>query len=230
MDPGFGLTPVSASVQSPLSSPAFPVPPEMLHWEYFYASLGQVPVAGFDEAGRGPLAGPVVAAAVILPPEDCYPVALRDSKQLTPARREAAFEFLQDLPGSAIGVGIIGAEEIDRINILEATRKAMLYALNALPVLPAALLIDALFLPGTDIPQRSLVRGEEASVSIAAASIIAKVTRDRLMIEADRRYPAYGFARHKGYGTRLHLAALAEYGPTPIHRRSFRPVRECSLR
>jgi ribonuclease HII len=199
----------------------------MLQWEYLYASLGQVPVAGFDEAGRGPLAGPVVAAAVILPPESCYPVALRDSKQLTPARREAAFEFLQDLPGSAIGVGIVGPEEIDRINILKATRKAMFCALNDLPVTPAALLIDALFLPGTDIPQRSLIRGEEASVSIAAASIIAKVTRDRIMVEADRLYPAYGFARHKGYGTRLHLAALAERGPTPIHRRSFRPVREC---
>ena len=199
----------------------------MLRWEEYHASRGEVPVAGLDEAGRGPLAGPVVAAAVILPPEDCYPVALRDSKQLTPARREAAFEFLRGLPGSAIGVGIVEAEEIDRINILEATRKAMLAALAALPVAPAALLIDALFLPGTAIPQRGLVRGEAASVSIAAASIVAKVTRDRLMVEADRRYPAYGFARHKGYGTAEHISALAEHGPSPLHRRTFRPVREC---
>ncbi len=228
MDPALGVTPVSPSAEPPLSLPEFPVPPEMLHWEYLHASLGQVPVAGLDEAGRGPLAGPVVAAAVILPPEDCYPVVLRDSKKLTPARREAAFEFLRDLPGSAIGVGIVEAEEIDRINILEATRKAMLIALNALPITPAALLIDALRLPGTDIPQRGLVRGEQASVSIAAASIVAKVTRDRIMIEADRLHPAYGFARHKGYGTRRHLEALAEHGPSPIHRLSFRPVRECS--
>ncbi len=200
----------------------------MLRWEEYHASRGEVPVAGLDEAGRGPLAGPVVAAAVILPPEDCYPVALRDSKQLTPARREAAFEFLRGLPGSAIGVGIVEAEEIDRINILEATRKAMLSALAALPVAPAAILIDALFLPGTAIPQRGLVRGEAASVSIAAASIVAKVTRDRLMVEADRHYPAYGFARHKGYGTAEHISALAEHGPSPLHRRTFRPVRECS--
>lgn len=200
----------------------------MLHWEDFHASRGEIPVAGLDEAGRGPLAGPVVAAAVILPPEDCYPVALRDSKQLTPARREAAFSFLQNLPGSAIGIGIVEAEEIDRINILEATRKAMLAALTALPITPAVLLIDTLFLPGTEIPQRGLVRGESASVSIAAASIIAKVTRDRIMIEADRRHPAYGFARHKGYPTRRHLEALDRHGPSPIHRFSFRPVRECS--
>ncbi len=200
----------------------------MLHWEEYHARRGEVPVAGLDEAGRGPLAGPVVAAAVILPPEDCYPVVLRDSKKLSPVRREAAYEFLVDLPGCAIGVGIVEAEEIDRINILQATRQAMLAAIRALPVIPAALLIDALSLPGTEIAQRGLIRGESASVSIAAASIVAKVTRDRMMIEADCRYPDYGFARHKGYGTRRHLAALAEHGPTPLHRRTFRPVRECS--
>ncbi len=206
----------------------FPVSPEMLHWENFHAARGEVPVAGIDEAGRGPLAGPVVAAAVILPPEDSYPVALLDSKKLTPARREAAFEFLRGLAGAAIGVGMVEPEEIDRINILQATRKAMRAALAALRVPPSAVLIDAVTLPGLRMPQRSLVRGEEASVSIAAASIVAKVTRDRIMVEADLRYPVYGFARHKGYGTREHLAALAEHGPTPLHRFSFRPVRESS--
>jgi len=229
VDPGLRVITGSSPAEAPLALPDLPVPPDMLHWEYLHASRGEIPVAGLDEAGRGPLAGPVVAAAVILPPEDSYPVALRDSKKLTPRRREAAFEFLRRLPGSAIGVGIVEAEEIDRINILEATRKAMLTALRELPVVPAALLIDALFLPGTDIPQRGLVRGEEASVSIAAASIVAKVTRDRIMVEADRRHPAYGFARHKGYGTRRHLAALAEHGPSPLHRLSFRPVKECRV-
>ncbi len=209
----------------PSPSPrVFPVSPEMLHWENFHAARGEVPVAGIDEAGRGPLAGPVVAAAVILPPEDSYPVALLDSKKLTPARREAAFEFLRGLPGGAIGVGIVEPEEIDRINILQATRKAMRAALAALRVAPAAVLIDAVTLPGLTMPQRSLVRGEDASVSIAAASIVAKVTRDRIMVEADLRYPVYGFARHKGYGTPQHLAALAGHGPSPLHRQTFRPV------
>jgi ribonuclease HII len=229
VDPGLRLK-TGSPAATDSSTPVFPVPPEMLHWECLYASRGEVPVAGLDEAGRGPLAGPVVAAAVILPPEDCYPVALIDSKKLTPARREAAFEFLRDLPGSAIGVGIVEAEEIDRINILQATRKAMLAALAALRVAPLAILIDAVFLPGLQIPQQNLVRGEEASVSIAAASIVAKVTRDRIMVEADRHHPVYGFARHKGYGTPQHLTALKEHGPSPIHRQTFRPVRECAPR
>ncbi len=206
----------------------FPVPPEMLYWENLHAARGEVPVAGIDEAGRGPLAGPVVAAAVILPPEDSYPVALLDSKKLTARRREAAFSFLSGLAGAAIGVGIVEPEEIDRINILQATRKAMRAALAALRAVPAAVLIDTVTLPGLTVPQQNLARGEEASVSIAAASIVAKVTRDRIMVEADLRHPVYGFARHKGYGTPQHLAALAEHGPSPLHRLTFRPIRESS--
>ena len=201
---------------------SIPVAPRMLHWEDRYGS--EVAVAGLDEAGRGPLAGPVVAAAVIIPPLRSHPVAILDSKKLSPARRKAAFEYLNQLPGAVIGVGVVDQTEIDRINILEATKKAMCIAVEALSISPGYLLIDGLIKLDLPILQQSLVRGEEKSVSIAAASIIAKVTRDRMMEEYDREYPVYGFGRHKGYGTKLHLEMLNKYGPCPIHRFSFSPV------
>jgi len=202
--------------------PSIPVPLRMLYWEDKYR--GEIMIAGIDEAGRGPLAGPVVAAAAILPSLREHPVAILDSKKLTPAGREKAFEYLNRLPGAVIGVGIVDQAEIDRINILEATRKAMCLAVERLSISPGYLLIDGLIKLDLLIPQQSLVRGEENSVSIAAASIIAKVTRDRIMAEYDREYPVYGFARHKGYGTKLHMDMLKKHGPCPIHRFSFSPV------
>lgn len=204
------------------------VPPEMLYWEVKRRKAGFRTVAGLDEAGRGPLAGPVVAAAVILPHRKRFRFPIVDSKKLTPARREEVYAYLLKLPGTVIGVGIVDQSEIDRLNILEATREAMRIAIEKLPEEPACLLIDGLFLPGVTSPQKKLIRGEERSVSIAAASIVAKVTRDRLMISFDRDYPHYGFARHKGYGTREHLKMLDEHGPCPLHRFSFRPVKEKS--
>jgi ribonuclease HII len=179
-------------------------------------------VAGVDEAGRGPLAGPVVAAAVILDPNRRVK-GLDDSKRLTPARRERLFEqILERAPG--LGIGIVDPQTIDRVNILEATRLAMYEALGKLTPRPALVLIDALRLPALTCPQKALVRGDSRSASIAAASIVAKVTRDRLMLEADARFPEYGFARHKGYPTPEHLAALEKHGPCPIHRRTFHGV------
>ena len=179
-------------------------------------------VAGVDEAGRGPLAGPVVAAAVILDP-DRRIKGLDDSKLLTPARRESLFaEILERARG--VGTGIVDPQTIDRVNILEATRLAMLAALRKLSPRPELVLIDALRLPALALPQKPLVKGDRRSASIAAASIVAKVTRDRLMLEADARFPQYGFARHKGYPTPKHLAALQKHGPCPIHRRTFHGV------
>ena len=179
-------------------------------------------VAGVDEAGRGPLAGPVVAAAVILHPE--RPIkGLQDSKLLTPARRSELFTRILD-EAVAVGVGSVDAETIDRINILEATRQAMLEAIHALAVPPELVLIDALRLAALLSPQKSLIQGDRRSASIAAASIVAKVTRDRLMTEYDRQFPEYGFARHKGYCTPAHLAALAKHGPCLLHRRTFHGV------
>lgn len=201
----------------------------MLFWEKKTRRRGFKWIAGLDEAGRGPLAGPVVAAAVILPPITNFRLPIVDSKKLSPARREAAFAYLRGLPDIFIGVGIVPPDEIDRINILEATRKAMRLALEELPLSPSYLLIDYLSLPQVNIPQKKLTRGEEKSVSIAAASIVAKVTRDRIMVVLDRDYPQYGFARHKGYGTREHLEMLEKYGPCPLHRFSFRPVKEQTL-
>lgn len=193
-------------------------------------SQGYSFVAGLDEAGRGPLAGPVVAAAVILPLSDfdeCLTrfAGVRDSKQVTEQKREHLYEVIMR-HALAIGIGIGSVEMIDEINILQATKYAMRVALTQLAILPHALLLDAVNLPEIELPQRSIIKGDECSLSIAAASIIAKVTRDRMMIQLDKEYPVYGFAQHKGYGTEAHLAALRQHGACPHHRRSFAPVRE----
>jgi len=184
-------------------------------------------VAGIDEAGRGPLAGPVVAACVVLP-LGRRPEGLNDSKQLTARQRETLFEAILGL-ARGCGLGVVSAPEIDRLNILRATHLAMRQALDALPagMRPDLVLIDGLPVRPFPLDQVALVKGDSRSASIAAASILAKVTRDRLMCEYDILYPMYGFAAHKGYGSAAHLRALAEYGPCPqLHRRSFRPVAE----
>jgi ribonuclease HII len=193
---------------------------------------GCAPIAGVDEAGRGPLAGPVVAAAVILPAawvRDGLPRALHglnDSKQLSEAQREDYFGFLTQCPDVLRAVARVEAGEIDRLNILQATHRAMQRAVAQLPVPAGHLLVDGRFVPALGPQQTALVRGDGRSFSIAAASVLAKVTRDRLMLEFDREYPAYGFAAHKGYGTPEHLRQLAAHGPCPIHRRSFAPIRQ----
>jgi len=184
------------------------------------------PVAGVDEAGRGTLAGPVVAAAVVadwclhLPWHD----EVRDSKQLSPSRRERLFPKIHT--GTwGVGVGVVQNDDIDSIGIAAATRKAMYMALESLSVQPNFVLIDWMTLPQLRVPQEGIVKGDSRCLSIACASIIAKVTRDRLMGELDEQYPGYDFARHKGYGTAHHLALLKQNGASPIHRFSFRPVR-----
>ena len=185
--------------------------------EYQWAGL----VCGIDEAGRGPLAGPVVAGAVILP-ADCRILYLNDSKKLSEKRREELFLEIKEKAVSW-AVGIASPEEIDEINILQATYRAMRQAVGQLNPAPGVLLNDAvtiLELPES-LTQVPIIKGDAKSVSIAAASILAKVTRDHMMIEYDKIYPEYGFARHKGYGTAVHISALKEYGPCPIHRRSF---------
>ncbi|HEY79097.1 MAG TPA: ribonuclease HII [Dehalococcoidia bacterium] len=188
-------------------------------------------VAGIDEAGRGPLAGPVVAAAVILPCPLAAPwlSQVRDSKQLLPARRESLFQYIQET-AIAIGVGTVPHDVIDHRGIVHATRLAMQQAIERLSPPADYLLIDYLRLPGVPIPQKAITNGDTLCFSIACASIVAKVTRDRLMRETDSIYPGYGFAQHKGYGTRKHLACLRRLGPSPVHRRSFRPVKELSYR
>jgi ribonuclease HII len=188
-------------------------------------------VAGVDEAGRGPLAGPVVAAAVILPPGlsgfEPWLGLLDDSKALSPARREGAVASIQR-HALAIGVGQASPEEIDHLGIGRATIEAMMRAVAALPVQPAHLLFDFVHLRECPFPFQTVVRGDSLSYSIAAASDVAKVTRDRLMLEADARFPGYSFARHKGYPTARHLDLLRKLGPCDIHRRSFAPVREAA--
>ncbi len=176
-------------------------------------------LAGVDEAGRGPLAGPVVAAAVVLPP-GARIAGVDDSKRLLPEERERLFDVIR---GRAVGVAVAVVDHvtIDRINILQATRLAMGQALAALDVEPELVLTDFVAVPGLRCPQRNLVEGDRRSASVAAASIIAKVTRDRIMEEADREYPAYGFRRHKGYATPEHRMALEQHGPCALHRRTF---------
>lgn len=176
-------------------------------------------ICGIDEAGRGPLAGPVVAGAAVLP-ADCTILYLNDSKKLSEKRRE---ELYQEITEKAVAwhVGTASPGRIDEINILQATYEAMREAVNGLGIVPDLLLNDAVIIPGIPVRQVPIVKGDARSVSIAAASILAKVTRDRLMTEYDRLYPEYAFAKNKGYGTAAHIAALKEYGPCAIHRRSF---------
>lgn len=184
------------------------------------------PLAGVDEVGRGPLAGPVVAAAVVLP-ESGWPDGVRDSKKLTPAARERLAALIQDC--ASVGVGMAGPEEIDHLNIHRATLEAMRRAVAALPVAPAHVLVDGKFLPRLDFPATAVVRGDGRSLAVAAASIVAKVTRDRIMAAAAESHPHYGWASNKGYPAPQHLRALREHGPTPLHRRSFAPVARANL-
>ncbi len=192
---------------------------------------GFAPVCGMDEAGRGPLAGPVVAACVVLPP-GFSPDGINDSKKLSPKRREAAcLRILAE--ATAVGIGQVDPALIDEINILQATHLAMRLALSNLSpdILPALVLVDGLPVPNLSCAeQRALVGGDALSVSIAAASIVAKVTRDALMVQADSEFPGYGFAGHKGYGAASHLHALQSLGPCPLHRQSFAPVRAARQR
>jgi len=192
---------------------------EMLAYERLAWQQGYTQLAGVDEAGRGPLAGPVVAAACILDPEKAI-YGLNDSKKLTPSSRNRLFNQILE-NAAAWQIGLADHVVIDNINILQATCQAMRQAIKELPVKPGLLLIDAVKLAGVDQPVWPIIRGDGLSVSIAAASILAKVTRDRMMDEYDALYPEYGFAQHKGYGTPLHYEALAKYGPCPIHRLTF---------
>ena len=189
----------------------------MKSFEREYASFGVI--CGIDEAGRGPLAGPVVAAAVILPSDHDY-LYLNDSKKVTEKRRDALFDEIRETAVS-FGIGMASPERIDEINILQADYEAMRDAFHQLSPVPDVLLNDAVTIPGIDARQVNIIKGDAKSVSIAAASILAKVTRDRIMKEYDLLYPEYGFARHKGYGTAEHREAILKYGPCPIHRRSF---------
>ena len=190
---------------------------QMREYEDIYAACHAI--CGIDEAGRGPLAGPVVAGAVILP-KDCEILFLNDSKKLSEKRRDALYDEIRE-KAVAWSVGIVGPDVIDEINILQATYQAMRQAVAGLSVEPDLLLNDAVTIPGIAVDQIPIVKGDAKSVSIAAASIMAKVTRDRMMAEYDIAYPDYGFAKHKGYGTAAHIAAIREFGPCPIHRRSF---------
>lgn len=189
----------------------------MREYEHTYAACHAI--CGIDEAGRGPLAGPVVAGAAILP-EDCEILFLNDSKKLSEKRREELFLEIKD-KAVAWSVGIVGPDVIDEINILQATYEAMRRAIAGLSVQPDILLNDAVTIPGVEINQVPIIKGDAKSVSIAAASILAKVTRDHMMAEYETLFPEYGFAKHKGYGTAAHIAAIRQFGPCPIHRRSF---------
>lgn len=189
----------------------------MKKYEEKYEHLGYL--CGIDEAGRGPLAGPVVAGAVILP-KDCQILYLNDSKQLSEKKREELYDRIME-EAIGVGIGVVSPERIDEINILQATYEAMRQAVAKLPVCPSVLLNDAVTIPGLTIPQVPIIKGDCKSVSIAAASIMAKVTRDRMMVEYDKLMPEYGFASNKGYGAAYHIEALKKYGPSPIHRKTF---------
>lgn len=196
---------------------------KMYAYEHEAWARGHEIVAGVDEAGRGPLAGPVSVAAVILPHDLCLP-KLNDSKKLSAKVREELFDEIQE-KAIAVGTALIDAQTIDRVNIYQATINGMYEAIFSLQPEPQEALIDAVPLENLPMASQSIIKGDAKSASIAAASIIAKVTRDRLMDEYDKIYPEYGFAQHKGYGTAQHIEALKKYGPCPIHRRSFEPVR-----
>ena len=190
---------------------------KMKTYEREYEALGYV--CGIDEVGRGPLAGPVVAGAVILK-RDCDILYLNDSKQLTAKKREELYDIIME-EAVSVGLGFNSPQRIDEINILNATYEAMREAISNLKVKPKVLLNDAVTIPGVKIKQVPIVKGDAKSISIAAASIVAKVTRDRLMVEYDKIYPEYNFKSNKGYGSAEHIAALKKYGKTPIHRESF---------
>ena len=189
----------------------------MKEYEHKYEHLGYI--CGIDEVGRGPLAGPVVAGAVILP-QDCSILYLNDSKQLSAKKRDELYDVIMD-NAIAVGIGMASPKRIDEINILQATYEAMREAISKLSVVPQILLNDAVTIPQVTIPQVPIIKGDAKSVSIAAASIVAKVTRDRMMVEYDKVMPEYGFASNKGYGAAAHIEALKKYGPSPIHRTSF---------
>ena len=189
----------------------------MKEYEHKYEHLGYL--CGIDEVGRGPLAGPVVAGAVILP-KDCDILYINDSKKLTAVKREELYDEIME-KAVAAGIGMVSPQRIDEINILQATYEAMREAISKLEPAPDILLNDAVTIPEVTIPQVPIIKGDAKSISIGAASIIAKVTRDRLMVEYDQILPEYGFASNKGYGSAEHIAALKKYGPSPIHRRSF---------
>lgn len=188
---------------------------------------GYLRVAGIDEAGRGPLAGPVVAAAVVLK-EGITIAGLRDSKKVPEDERKSLFSLIQDASVD-IGIGIVGPADVDRLNILRATRQSMEIAVTQLSITPDMLIIDALSLPSVRIRQRSPVRAESVSASVAAASIIAKYTRDKIMLDYHHQYPLYNFRKHKGYATKEHIEMLQRYGPCPIHRKSFFRVMSLEL-
>ena len=176
-------------------------------------------IGGIDEVGRGPLAGPVVTACVVLP-KDCSILYINDSKKLSAAKREELYDIIMK-EAVSVGIGVVSEKRIDEINILQATYEAMRQAIAESTVEPEILLNDAVTIPGVNIKQVPIIKGDAKSISIGAASIIAKVTRDRMMVEYDKMYPMYHFASNKGYGSAEHIAALKEYGPCPIHRRSF---------
>ncbi|WP_242144534.1 MULTISPECIES: ribonuclease HII [unclassified Bacillus cereus group] len=196
---------------------------EMSKYENALRKQGISYIAGIDEVGRGPLAGPVVTAAVILP-EEFYIPGLNDSKKLSEAKRELFYDEIKE-KAIAIGIGIVSPQVIDEINIYQATKQAMLDAVANLSYAPEHLLIDAMKLP-TSIPQTSIVKGDAKSISISAASIIAKVTRDRMMKELGKTYPEYGFEKHMGYGTKQHLEAIETYGVLEEHRKTFAPIKD----
>lgn len=199
-------------------------PVDLLFFEQQALKQGHGVIAGIDEAGRGALCGPVVAAAVILPPDSVIP-GVDDSKKLTPRTRERLFDEIVSR-AVAVGIGIGTPKLIDRINILQATRHAMKEAVSLLSPQPDMLLIDGISTIDVPIPQKTITRGDSRSLSIAAASIIAKVSRDRMMAELDLLHPGYGFASHKGYGCASHMEAIRRLGPSPVHRLTFRGVRE----
>jgi len=192
---------------------------KMCSYENMLYEEGIELIAGVDEAGRGPLAGPVVAAAVILP-KGVFIEKLNDSKKLSPKQRDTLFDIIREKAVS-YGIGIVDEKCIDEINIINATKKAMDIAINSLNPQPQAVLLDAIELNSLKIPQISIIKGDQKSISIAAASILAKVTRDRILVEMDSLYPQYGFSKHKGYGTGEHIAAIKKYGICPIHRVSY---------
>ena len=205
---------------------------DMLHYEKEAWNSGLFFIAGVDEAGRGPLAGPVVAAAVAFDRDWIEQggteefAGLTDSKALTEKKREAFFEQLQSCPFAHTAFAVIDPEEIDSINILQATWKAMAAALSALNRLPDLALVDGNPVRGLPCDSQNIVKGDAKSLSIAAASVIAKVSRDRMMVELDKQFPEYGFARHKGYGTKAHIEAIRKHGPLDCHRKTFRPISE----